>query len=144
MVAIRPLAAIAEKYVRRASAAQSDYQAGVTSTPPAKWETNAKAAGDSWNSGVAQAAAEGRFVAGIDGKGAKWQRKAMGVGPSRYATGVSAASGDFVAGFQRAFDTLSSLTLGPRGPRGDQRNYARSQQVGDALNKARRAAKSGR
>ncbi len=144
MVAIRPLAAIAEKYVRRASQAQGDYSSGVSGTAPAKWETNAKAAGDSWSSGVAQAVAEGRFVAGIDGKGSKWQRKATSVGPSRYQTGVAAAGGDFTSGFQRSFDTLSSLTLGPRGPRGDARNYARSQQVGDALNKARRAAKSGR
>ncbi len=144
MVAIKPLAMIADKYVKRAGAAQADYQTAIQQTPPAKWEVNSKAAADAWSSGVSQAVAEGRFAAGIDGKGAKWNRKASTVGPQRYQTGVTAAGPDFASGFQRSFDTLASLTLGPRGPRGDARNYARVQQVGDALNKARRAAKSGR
>lgn len=144
MVSIKPLGAIAEKYVRRAGQAMGDYQTAIQQTPVTKWEVAAKAAGDAWSSGVSQAVAEGRFVAGIDGKGVKWGRKASTVGPQRYQTGVAAAGPDFTSGFQRSFDTLSALVLGPRGPRGDQRNYARSQQVGDALNKARRAAKSGR
>jgi hypothetical protein len=134
------LSQIADKYTRRAQAAQGDYQSGVSSTPPAKWETNAKAGAQNWAGGVAQAAAEGRFAMGVDNKGAKWQRKATTVGPQRYATGVAAAAPGFSAGFQRYFDTLNTLNLGPRGPRGDPRNYARSQAVGDALNKARRGA----
>ncbi len=144
MVTVKPISMIADKYTKRASAAMGDYQAAIRATPPATWETHSKAAADSWQSGVAQAVAEGRYSAGIDGKGAKWLRKAGDVGPQRYQTGVTAAGPDFMAGFQRSFDTLNSLTLGPRGPRGDARNYARVQQVGDALNRARRAAKSGR
>ncbi len=132
------LSAIADKYVRRATAAQGDYQSGITGTPVGKWETNTEAGAGNWQTGVAQAAAEGRFAAGVAGKGAKWQRKATTVGPQRYATGVAAASGDFQAGFNRYFDVLQTLPMGPRGPRGDPRNYQRSQSVGEALNKARR------
>jgi hypothetical protein len=138
MVAIKPLATIADKYVRRASAAQGDYQTGVQNTQPAKWEQNTMAGADNYAQGVSQAVANGMFQAGVQGKGAKWQRKATSVGPSRYQTGVAQAAPDFTTGFQRFFDTLSSLTLGPKGPRGDPRNYQRSQQVGEALNQARR------
>lgn len=134
------LSAIAEKYVRRAGAAQSDYQTGIQATPPQKFEQNATAGQQNWATGVAQAASEGRFASGLQGSGAKWQRKATQVGPQRYASGVAAASGDYQAGFQKYFDTLSSLNMGPRGPRGDPRNYQRSQMVGEALNKARRGA----
>lgn len=132
------LAQIADKFVRRASAAQSDYQAGVQATQPAAYEAAALAGADNWQTGVAQAAAEGRYASGIQGSGAKWQRKATTVGPQRYQTGVAGASGDYQAGFQPYFNVLQSLNLGPRGPRGDPRNYQRSQQVGDALNQARR------
>lgn len=138
MVAIKPLAAIAEKYVRRAGAAQGDYQTGVQGTNPAKWEQNTLAGADNYGAGVSQAVAEGRFAAGVQGKGTKWQRKAVAVGPQRYQSGVAGAAQDFTAGFQRMYDTLASLTLGPKGPRGDPRNYMRSQQVGQALNDARR------
>lgn len=141
MVPIKAMGAIADKYVRRASAAQSDYQSGITGTNPMKWETNTKAGADNFASGVAQAVAEGRFAAGVDAKGAKWQRKASTMGPQRYQTGVAAAGPDFTAGFQRFHDVLAGLTLGPKGPRGDPRNYARSQEVGHALNQARRQAR---
>ncbi len=138
MVAVKPLAQIADKYVRRAGAAQSDYQAGIQATPPMKWETNTAAGADSFASGVAQAVAEGRFQAGVTGKGAKWLRKATTVGPQRFQTGVAAAGPDYSAGFSRFHDVLAGLTLGPRGSRGDPRNYTRSQQIGEALNQARR------
>ncbi len=137
MVNVKPLAAIAEKYGRRAAAAQGDYQTGVQQTPPAKWEAGTRGGADNWQAGVQQAAARGAFAAGVDGKGAKWQDKATKVGPARYAQGVSAAQPYFMSGFQRYFDALSSLTLGPKGPRGDQRNYARSAMVGDTLHKLR-------
>jgi hypothetical protein len=140
MVAVKPLASIADKYVRRASAAQSDYQAGVQGASPATWETNTAAGADNYSAGVSQAVAEGRFAAGVQGKGAKWQRKATTVGPQRYQTGVAAAAPDYTQGMQPYFNVLQSLTLGPRGPRGDPRNYQRSQQVGQALNQARRQA----
>ncbi len=143
MVPIKPLAAIAEKFTRRASAAQTDYQNAIQSTQEATWEAGARAGAQNWAQGVAAAAADGRFASGIDGKGAKWKRKATTVGPSRYATGVAGAAGDFTQGFQRFYDTLASLTLGPRGPRGDQRNYDRSKMVGTAQNQARLAMKKG-
>ena len=143
MVAIKALAAIAEKYTRRASAAQTDYQGAIQATPEQVWEAGASAGANNWAAGVAAAAADGRFAAGVSGKGSKWKRKATTVGPSRYATGVAAAAPDFSAGFQRFYDMLASLTLGPRGPRGDQRNYDRSKAVGTTLNQGRLAMKKG-
>lgn len=136
-MATMTLAAIADKYVRRASAAQADYQTGVQNTSASTFEAATIAGADNWAAGVSAAAADGRFAAGVTGSGAKWQRKATTVGPSRYQTGVSAASGDYQAGFQKYLNVLNSLTLPPRGPRGNPQNYQRSQAVGQALNQAR-------
>lgn len=131
------LANIAAKYVRRASAAQSDYQTGVQNTSPQTWETATLGAAENWATGVATAAANGQFAAGVTGAGTKWQAKATTVGPSRYQTGVSAAQGDYTTGFQKYYNVLQSLNLPPRGPRGNPQNYQRSQAVGTALNQAR-------
>lgn len=136
-MATMTLASIADKYVRRASAAQADYQAGVAATQPAAFEAATIAGADNWAAGVSAAAADGRFAAGVTGSGAKWQRKAQTVGPSRYQTGVAAASSDYQAGFQKYLNVLNSLNLPPRGPRGNPQNYQRSQAVGQALNQAR-------
>ena len=137
MPAIKPMAAIAEKYVRVTPQRQQDYEAGIRGTPPDKWSTNTVAAQGSWSAGVQAAAASGRFAAGIDGKGAKWQRKALATGVARFGPGVTAARDDYSAGFQKYHDVIASVQLDPRGPRGDPRNYNRSQALGNALHTAR-------
>lgn len=134
---VKPLAAIATKYVARAQAAQGDYQSGIAATPPGVWESATVAAADSFAQGVTMAVAQGRFAAGVAGSGAKWSRKAQALGPTRYAAGVAQAAPDFTAGFTKYHAVLSGLTLGPRGARGDPRNYMRSTAVGQALNQAR-------
>lgn len=137
MVSIKPVATIAQKYVTRAQAAQGDYQTGITATPPGTWETAAAAASDAFAAGVTAAVAQGRFAKGIAGKGAKWQRKASTLGPTRYGAGVAAAGPDYSAGFQKYHDVLAGLALGPRGPRGSPQNYMRSTATGTALHTSR-------
>src|SRR5258708_40162155 len=92
MVAIKALAAIAEKYTRRASAAQSDYQNAIQATPEQVWEAGASSGAQNWADGVAAAAAGGPLSAGASGRGSKWSGKATPVAPARYATGGGAAA----------------------------------------------------
>lgn len=133
----KPIADIVERYVRIAGGRQTDYGKGIDRTPDSKWHDRALAGAGNWASGVATAAAAGMFAKGIDGKGPKWKRKASGVGPARYATGVAAAGPDYQAGFAPYLAALNSLQLGPRGPRGDPANQARSNAVQVTLHQTR-------
>lgn len=138
MAKIKDLGAIAEKYSRVTPGRTQDYQAGVQQTNPADFENRAAAGADNWQAGVTQAAAEGRFAAGIRGAGAKWQRKATQVGVGRFGPGVQAAREDYSSGFEPFHRIIQGLTLDPRGPRGDPRNIQRVNQLAQALNAARR------
>jgi hypothetical protein len=132
----KDLAAIGQKFVTRAGAAQPDYQSGVQAAGPT-WEANAAAGSDNWKTSLAQAAARDAFKKGIAGKSSKYQHNASTVGPQRYAQGVANAQSAYVAGIQPVIDTLKSLTLPPKGPRGSAANQARSNAVATALNKMR-------
>ncbi len=137
MPTVKPIAAVVDKWTRRASAAGADYTAGIAATPPNVWETNTGGAQQSWSTGVAQAAASGRFASGVMGKGGKWQRKATTVGSQRFAAGVSAAAGDYQAAVQPYLDTIAAVNLGPRGPRGDPNNINRVAAIATALHRRR-------
>jgi len=137
MPAIKPLTAIVEKYTRVTPQRSQDYQTGIQGTPPDKWSTATTAAAAAWQAGVNQASASGRFASGVDGKGQKWQRKALSVGVSRFGPGVQAAGPDFSAGFSRYHDIIQGVTLDPRGPRGDPRNIGRVAALATALHIAR-------
>ncbi len=133
----KPAADITERYVRIASGRQADYAKGIDRTPDTKWESRTAAGAANWAAGVAAAAAAGMFLKGVTPAGPKWKRKASGVGPARFATGVAAAGPDYTAGFAPYLAALGSLTLGPRGPRGDPANQQRSNAVQVTLHQAR-------
>ncbi len=135
---VKPLADVSEKWVRVTSGRAADYTAGITRTPPDKWSTRTAGAQAAWQAGVAQAAQENRFVSGVDGKGPKWQRKALSTGATRFGPGVSAAREDYQTGFAPYEQVLKGLTLPPRGARGDPGNMQRVAAIAAALNAARR------
>ncbi len=137
-VDVKPLGTVAEKFVRITQGRSADYQQGIQGTAPQAFEGAAAAAAQTWQSGVTQAAAEGRFESGVRGSGAKWQRKAIQVGASRFGPGVAAARDDYQTGFEPYHRTLAGLTLDPRGPRGDPANVQRVAVIAAALNQQRR------
>ncbi len=137
MPAIKSMADIQEKYTRVTPQRQTDYEKGIRGTPPDKWSTNTAGSQAAWSSGVAAAAAAGRFASGVDGKGAKWARNALAKGVSRFGPGVMNAGPDYTAGFTKYHDVIAGTTLSPRGPRGDPGNYQRSAALGQALHQAR-------
>ncbi len=134
---VKAMSVIVQKYTTRAGAAQTDYTTAVAATPPGLWEAATIGAAANYSQGVQQAVAQHRFEAGVTGKGAKWQRKVAAVGGTRYSGGVAIAGPDYTTGFQKYHDALAALTLPPKGPRGDGRNYDRPKLVGDTLHKLR-------
>lgn len=139
-IRIKDTGSLAKKFVQRASAAAGDYKDGVMGAG-ADWEANARAGADNFANGVQQAIADKRFEKGIAEAGAaKFTARASTLGAQRYPTGVGAAEGDWSKGTQPYLQTLASLTLPPRRPKGDPGNFARSNAVAVAL----RAQKVGR
>ncbi len=133
MVAVKPLDQIADKFVARASAAATDYDAGVRA-PKEDWQKNTAAAEPNYAAGVQQAIAQKRFGKGVARAGtAKWQRKAIDVGVGRYPAGVAAAKEDYQTGFAPYHGVLSRIVLPKKGPRGSAQNYNRVKAIGDAL-----------
>ncbi len=128
----------AEKFVRVASTRGEDYRKGVTRVSPAKFEQAAQAGADNWAQGVTQAAAEGRFAAGVQGAGQRWARKADQIGSVRFGPGVQASREDYSAGVQPYFQAMQGLELPPRRPRGDPSNIQRVAAIAQTLNETRR------
>ncbi len=140
MPAIKPTAVSADKWVRRAGQAGPDYTRGVQN-PRTSWAEATAQAADAQAAGVQQAISEGRFEKGVAKAGnAKWQRKASTVGAQRFGQGVAAAKGDYESGFAPYAAVIQGVTLPPRGPKGDPRNYERTKIIGDALHSAKTGA----
>lgn len=124
---------VAKKYAARGAAAGADYAAGVQN-PRQDWQAATDAASNTWAAGVQQAVTNGAFVKGVNKAGTqKWQRKAAGVGATRYGPGVQAAQGDYQNGVTPYLQVLAGLTLPPRNPKGDPGNIARVAAIAAAL-----------
>lgn len=132
-IRIKDAGALAKKFVQRASAAAGDYKDGV-SAAGADWETNTKMAEDNFAAGVQQAITDKRFGKGVAAAGAaKFVNRASTLGAQRFPSGVAAAEQAWSQNTQPFLQTLGSLSLPPRGPKGDPRNMARSNAVAAAL-----------
>jgi len=137
MPAVKSVSSAADKWVRRAGQASSDYQKGVQS-PRRSWAEATAEAKDAHAAGIQQAISENRFEKGVQAAGnSKWQRKATSIGAQRFGPGVAAAKSDYEAGFSPYASVIQGITLPPRGPKGDPRNYERTQIIGDALHGAK-------
>jgi hypothetical protein len=137
MANVKPIEQSADKWQRRAAVAGEDYRKGVES-PRTPWDTASSAAAGSYQQGVTQAAAQGRYAAGIRRAGAgKWQRNSMAKGPNRFAEGVQLAVGEWQTGFAPYQTAISGLQLPPRGPAGSPQNLQRVTAVATALRAVR-------
>jgi len=144
MAEIRDINLIAAKWVRNSSAAAPAYQEGVQN-PRRSWQTAAAAAAPAWQQGVTQAAAAGRFAAGIRTSSDDIQRSmSAGKGANRYPEGVAAAEAKYAARFAPYAAVIRATQLPPRGPRGAAGNLQRVQVIATALNQRRVAGGSNR
>lgn len=124
----------ASKWVSRAQGAGQAYTDGVNAS--SGWAAPTEAAAGSWQAGVTAAASSGRFAKGVAAAGDQtWKNGAVNKGAARYPQGVSQAQGKYATKVTPYFNAMASLTLPPRGPKGDPGNYTRSAAVGVALRK---------
>lgn len=124
---------IAKKYATRGGAAAQDYSDGVKN-PRQPWAASTISAAATYAAGVQQSISNGSFVKGVNNAGdEKWSRKATTVGAQRYGPGVQAAQSDYSKGVAPYLQVLASLTLSPRGPKGDPGNIQRVNQIAQAL-----------
>ncbi len=130
---IKDTGSLAKKFVQRAQGAQKDYADGVAQAG-GDWETNTKAAEDSFAQGVQAAIADKRFGKGVAAAGGgKYVDRATKLGAGRYPQGVAAAEGAWAQGAQPYLQALASMSLPLRGPKGDPRNQQRANAVAAAL-----------
>lgn len=143
MPAVKPIDRIARKWIERASVAGAEYEAGIRS-PRVQWSAAAAAAGPLYRQAVTEAAGRGAFEAGVRAAGdAKWQGRAVALGPQRFAQGVQVAEGDYRQRFGQIRSAIEAVTLPARGPKGGPAGVARFTAMRDALIAAGRALRGG-
>ena len=137
MAQIKPLSTIAEKWERRASSAGQEYSEGVAS-PRRSWAASTKAAEPAYEQGIQGAISRKAFGKGVDKAGDnKWQTRSQELGGARFASGVVASQNEYVKGFTKYHQVLSSLSLPPRGAKGSPANLQRVSAVTTALRNAK-------
>ena len=137
MPVVKPLGTISEKWARKTGASAQDYAAGVR-TPRRSWQESTLAASEAQAAGVQAAIANNSFEKGVQAAGnEKWARGATGKGAQRFGPGAAAAKGDYEKGFAPYKSVIEGIQLPPRGARGDPRNYAAVQTIGEALHTAK-------
>ena len=132
-IKLKPIADIATKWVRRASAAGPDWESGIRA-PKEDWGTATRNAEPAFEAGVQNAVSRKAFGKGVTKAGSeKWSRKALAVGPARYAPGINAGQTDFSTEFAPFRDALERVVLPARGMRGDPANVERVRTIATAL-----------
>jgi hypothetical protein len=138
-IKVKDAATSAAKFAQRGAAAVSDYAAGVQGAGQ-DWQTNAAAAEETFAAGIQDAISRRAFSKGVSKAGGeKYSRKASTVGAQRFPQGVRDAQNDWATNTQPYLDTIRSVQLPPRRPKGDPANFARVQAVGEALRRRKLA-----
>jgi len=133
MAEIKRLDSIREKWARVTPGRTEDYKLGIQN-PKRDWETEAKAAKGNWKLGIDAAHAKDLYSKGVDKAGTKkWQDRSLKKGPGRFAEGVFIAAPDYEKGFAPFHAAIERVTLPPKFPKGDIRNYERVKAIGTAL-----------
>lgn len=140
MVDVKPLATIVQKWITNASAATQYYQQGATAAAN-KWAADAGQAEAAYDQGVQASIARQAFSKGVQAAGpTKYAAGITTKGVQRYGPGVQAGQQNFSSGMQGVINTLQSVQLPPRGPRGSPQNLQRVAAIDQALFAARTGA----
>ena len=133
MANVKSLSDTSGKWTRRAGSASQEYSEGVQS-PRRSWEQSTKASEKNYEAGVQAAISRKAFGKGVSDAGdSKWQSRSMELGSARFSSGVQASESAYQEGFAPYHQTLSSLSLPPRGSKGSPENLNRVAAVANAL-----------
>lgn len=136
-IRVRDGAASAERFVRRAAAAQPDYINGVKGSGAA-WESATTAGKENYEQGVQAAIARDAFSKGVKKSGGSYfEERTVKLGGQRFAQGVTEGKDNWQEGSAPYLAALSSAQLPAPGPRGSAQNYQRAQFVGTLMNRIR-------
>lgn len=123
----------AKKFVARAGQAGGDYANGVKDAGQ-NWQDKASASEGTYAAGVQAAIGDKRYSRGVTKAGAaRYVSQASSIGAQRYPQGVANAGPTYQQNVQPYLDTIASVTLPQRMPKGDPANWNRSMAVGQAL-----------
>lgn len=137
MADIKSLDKIASKWSEVTPQRAGEYQSGVQS-PKKSWSQATGDAAENYNAGVSEAISRGAFAKGVSAAGdSAWQKGALEKGVSRWPQGVRLGKSKYNQGFAPYHAAISSVTLSPRGPKGDPRNYDRVREIGEALHETK-------
>lgn len=143
MAAIRSATDIAKKWAEVTPGRAAQYEAGVRN-PVRDYSANAQAGNDAWKSGTQAAIARDGFKKGVAKAGtAKWQDRAIKLGPARFGPGVQAAQADYESGFAPYREAISAVALPPRGPRRSPQNLQRVNAMVQAISLRKEALLKG-
>lgn len=132
-IPVKDAASASKKFVQRGQAAGRDYEEGVRGAGQ-RWQQNTAASADTYAAGVTDAIGRGAYAKGVQEAGAAtYEQKASTVGAQRFPQGIAQAGGAWESGTAPYLQTIASLTLPPRRPKGDPANFQRSQIIGEAL-----------
>lgn len=134
-IKIKSPAEIAAKFARVTPGRSTEYGEGIMATSPSDFETAAINAEAIYGQAITAAVARKARAKGLVGKGAKWQKKASDLGVGRFASGVAGATEDYATGYAPYQAIIAGLTLPPKGPAGDPKNFERVRAIGEALHK---------
>ena len=136
---VKPVSVAAAKWNDNAARA-ADAFASEAEAASAQWEANTLANKENYHKAITASGIADRFAGGVKRAGAaKFARKIRDVAKDRFAPGISAAVPDYTERVTPFLETIASLSLSKRGPRGDPANYKRVEEVGKALSAKRLA-----
>lgn len=137
MAQIKSLDRIVKKWQSVTPQRTAEYQDGIQN-PRADWQQQTVNATANYEKGIQASIANKSFAKGVAKRGtAGWQQKTLAKGPIRWAQGVQVSASDYQEGFAKYHAVLSSLTLPPRGAKGDPANIQRVAAVANALHNAK-------
>ena len=137
MADIKSLDKVSTKWSEVTPQRAGEYQSGV-STPRRSWSQATTDAAENYNAGVSDAMSRGSFAKGVQAAGdEKWRKGALEKGVSRWPQGVRLGKSNYSQGFAPYHAAISGLTLSPRGPKGDPRNYDRVREIGEKLHETK-------
>jgi len=137
MVKVPPVERVVDKWLRKASAAGPDYEAGVQA-PKEDWQKAALAAKDTYYAALDAIKANRTWEKGVAATPTDfWKKMCLEKGVRRYTEGIRVGQDKYAAKISKVLSILAGITLPPRGPKGDPRNYDRVRVIGDALHRAK-------
>jgi len=127
---------IAARFVKYAPGRSDRFEEGVRN-PSKDWEKETAEAEPNYEAGVKAAINRKAFGKGVKKCGTARQQDRTIKNLARWGEGIMGAEAEMAAAMEPVVRVLEGVTLPPRYPTGDPRNYERPKAIGTALRKAK-------